>query len=147
MCKAIFFTALVFIFMNVHGQQTAPAKPAPQLHYLQKSKKQKNAAWILLGGGTALMITGLVIPKGEMTKDGFCISWICDREYKNDDLKAGLFLTGVISSLGSIPFFIMSGKNRKRAAALSLKIEHKPQLFYQSLAYTAFPALKVKVNL
>ena len=147
MSKVIFFTALVLICMNAFSQQTTPTKPTPQQHYLQKSKKQKKVAWILLGGGTALMVTGLVIPRGAMIKDGFCVSWICDEEYQNDDLKAGIFLTGLVSSLGSIPFFIMSGKNRKKAGALSLKMEHKPQLFNQSLVYAAYPAFKVKINL
>ncbi|MBL0273349.1 MAG: hypothetical protein IPQ06_09845 [Chitinophagaceae bacterium] len=76
--------------------------------YLQKSKHQKTAAWILMGGGATLLLTGIVIPKGALTHSGFL-----DDTYKNDGIKDAFDLTGIVSMLGSIPFFIASSKKKK----------------------------------
>jgi hypothetical protein len=46
--------------------------------YLKKSKNQKKAARILLGGGAALLATGLVIPQGEFEGYDVCIYIVCE---------------------------------------------------------------------
>ena len=64
MKQALVLLLLISVVVNCFGQQATPA-PTIQSDYLQKSKHQKTAAWILLGGGAVLFIVGAVIPEGE----------------------------------------------------------------------------------
>ena len=66
MKKAIIAITLPLFAICSFGQQsTNTSVPKPNTDYLQKSKKQKTTAWILLGGGATLVLTGIIIPKGE----------------------------------------------------------------------------------
>ena len=114
-----------------------------QTDYLKKSKNQKKTACILLGAGGALMITGIIIPKGDITH----IDPAGGKSYKNDGIKSVFTQTGALAMLGSIPFFIASGKNKRKAISLSLKNETVPQIFKQSILSLPLPSLSVKINL
>ena len=96
--------------------------------YLQKSKKQKKTGLIFLVAGAGLIITSAIIPKGELVDDGICIGAYCSDKYKNDGIKAAFGISGIASMLGSIPFFIASGKNKKRSVSMSFKNQKIPQL-------------------
>ena len=130
----------------IFGQQNetkhSPAKQA----YLAKSKKQKTTAWILLGSGAGLMTTSFIIPRGELVYDGICIGPYCDDKYKNDGIKTAFFLAGAVSALGSIPFFIASGKNKRKAAAISVKNQVVPQTNNLGLVNRNVPSLNLKIN-
>lgn len=112
-----------------------------QTDYLQKSKHQKTSAWILLGGGGTFIVTGIIIPRGEVTHEGF---W---NSYKNDGIKGSFVLSGTLAMLGSIPLFIAAGKNKRKGTSLSFKNEKMLQLQKSSLAYRSIPSLSVKINL
>jgi len=115
--------------------------PQAQTDYLKKSKHQKTTAWILLGSGATLILTGIIIPKGEMTHEGF---W---PTYKNDGLKNTLGLGGLSSMIVSVPFFIASSKNKKRASSLSLKNEPVQEPEKNGLAYHLVPSIQLKLSL
>jgi hypothetical protein len=68
-------------------------------------------------------------------------------EYKNDGIKSTLGLTGVLSMIGSIPFFIASKKNNKRAMSVSFKNETASQLVKSNLVYRYLPSLNIKIRL
>lgn len=144
-CSVILaFSATSFCQQNVQKQSLA------RTDYLQKSKNQKKTAMILLGGGAALIVTSLVIPQGEPT--GFQFDPISGGFYeghKNDGIKGALVLTGVVSMLGSIPFFIASGKNKRRAGKASafFNMEKMPVLQGTVISNQSFPALGIKINL
>src|SRR6266496_61681 len=107
MKKIIISSVLLGFAVATFCQQTTQKPSMTKTDYLQKSKKQKKTALIFLGGGAALIITSIVIPKGEAT--GSQIDPITGGiygGYKNDGIKAAFGLTGVASMLGSIPFFI-----------------------------------------
>ena len=60
----------LFVFNFVSSQQKAKE------FFLERSKKQKRTAWILLGTGTAAIITGVIIVnshkgEGQSFTDGF----------------------------------------------------------------------------
>ncbi|MEP6261661.1 MAG: hypothetical protein ABJ092_08795 [Gillisia sp.] len=76
-------------------------------YYLQKSKSQENAGWVLLGAGAAMGIGGIII--------------VNQGDIFSADFEAGaiLVLGGAASALASIPFFISSGSNSRKAARLS----------------------------
>ena len=106
----------------------------------QKSKNKKTVAWIMAGGGATLLVTGIIIPRGEIIHDSFF------PEYKNDGIKSSFALTGTLSMLGSIPFFISSHHNKKKAASLSLKNDPVLQIHKSSMAYS-IPGLSLKFKL
>lgn len=118
-------------------QKTNDSVPLIRTDYLQKSRNQKTAAWVLLGGGTALIGTGFLI--GDSKNSTF------------DDAATGAILggIGVLSALGSIPLFIASGKNKRKAmkASALIKMETIPLLQKQSFEQKSFPAFFVKFSL
>ncbi|HEV8282701.1 MAG TPA: hypothetical protein VGQ09_00245 [Chitinophagaceae bacterium] len=128
------------------GQQNAQKPPLTKTDYLQKSKKQKKAATILLISGAALVATSFIIPRGEMEDPGICVGAYCDDKYKNDGIKSAFFIAGGTTALSSIPFFIISGKNRRKAMSLGFKMDKIISLCNQNFVYNSHPALGVKIN-
>ena len=148
MKKIIFFATMFLVSTSSFSQQTNPEKTVALDDYLKKSKNQKKAGTILLAGGAVLMITGIVIPRGELTEAGICVgSFLCDEEYKNDGIKSAFFLLGTVSALSSIPLFILSKKNHRKATSVGFKMENTVQLNKHSLVHTSFPSLRLKMNL
>jgi len=144
----LIITASLFLFESF-SQQIDPAPALTKQDYMEKSKKQKTAAWVLLGGGAALIITGTILSANEVEKD-----------YQNDpnnpfaplteadfDGPEWVFTTGIFAGLGSIPLFIASSRNRRKAMTLSLKNEQFQSLKNSSLVYRPMPAVSLKVKL
>lgn len=107
--KRLIFSLLFLLFtFNSFGQAT----PLSLDNYLQKSKEQQRAGWVLLAGGTTLALAGMAIAGQEGAND---------MGYGNS-FDAGMWLlgAGILLEVASIPFFISSAKNAKRAATLSL---------------------------
>ena len=146
--RKIAILSLLFAFATTSFCQQAMQKQTfVPTDYLQKSKKQKKTAMILLAVGACLVITAVVIPNGELTYDGICIGTYCSDKYKNDGIRTAFGVSGVSAMLGSIPFFIASGKNKRRAASISFKKQTVPQLQKSSFVYKAIPALSFKISL
>ena len=125
--------------------QLEQIKPSVNTDYLQKSKRQKTTAWVLLSASGACIITSMVIPKGDF------VGYTPDlrEEYSNDGVGASIFVAGVAAGLASIPFFIAANKNKKRAANVSafIKMERSTTLQNASLINRSYPALTLRLNL
>ena len=67
----------------------------------------------------------------------------------NEEANAGavLFLVGGVASLTSIPFFIASGSNKRKALSVSFKNELVPQLKKNTLVRLPIPSIKLVVKL
>lgn len=105
------FPFLVFIFVLCIAKtncQTSKFSPLTKEDYVKKSKAQKTGAWVTLGAGIGMVAGGLAINIGS--------DWIPENENK------GLWLSyvGGVATLASIPLFISSHKNKKRAASLTV---------------------------
>jgi len=138
MKKAIIFSTLyLFIAPELFSQQNDPKPTLSHSDYSQKSKKQLKSAWVLAGTGTALIITGAIIKKS--TED----------QYSSFDGGRVLTRLGIVTGLSSIPFFILSAKNKKLAEKTTtfLKIESTPTIQGYSIKHNQFPALSVKIAL
>ncbi len=141
------FILMLSIFMATtsFGQQNNSSQSFTPEDYLKKSKNQKKAANIMLIGGAACIAIGILIPKGEVTNPGF----IFTTEYKNDGIRGNFIGVGILSMLGSIPFYLMSSKNKRKESATTLSINNQKILFAQQnvLFFKTQPAVTFKVNL
>ena len=119
-----------------------------QEDYRKKSKNQKKIGWILLGGGAVLSATAFIIPQGESEGYDACLYLICE-SHKNDGIIAAFGLSGTLSMLGSIPFFIASGKNKRRANAISASFKTENTSIARGYNITSinYPALSLKIAL
>ena len=127
--------------------QRADSLQAIKTDYLRKSKNQKTAAWVLLGGGVAMTITGIIIYSNDYTNA------VEDNPlYLGADANpAGAVIAtiGLLSSAGSIPLFIASGKNKKRALAIStsFKMEKASIVQRAMMVRRSYPALSLRIGL
>ena len=80
--------------------------------YLKKSKTQKTVGWVMLGGGVAMTTIGYVIINQQVNDDPL-------NAITTGQGYVVLMIAGAATALGSIPFFISSAKNARRAAAIS----------------------------
>ena len=95
-----------------------------------------------MGGGATLVLTGIIIPKGDLVQEVWSF-----KSYENDGVKGTFELIGLVSMITSIPFFIASKKNNKRAMSFSFKNEPATQLVKSSLIYRFVPSLNLKFSL
>jgi hypothetical protein len=56
MKKILFCSLFLIIGTSSFSKQIAPFQPIPATDYVQKSKFQKTAAWLLLAGGTRVFL-------------------------------------------------------------------------------------------
>jgi uncharacterized membrane protein len=96
----------------------ASAQEMSRQDYLDKSKRQKTAGFVTLGGGLVLGIIG-----ASNYDDGSNFNIIAPTVPKQKDpsnaMWSTLMITGGLAMIGSIPMFISSSKNKKKAAQLS----------------------------
>ncbi len=135
--KIILSFLLFSIAITSLSQQTAPSQPSTREAYLAKSKNQKSGARVLLIGGGALLATSIVIGvSGDPTFDAL-------------GTLAVVGAIGGVAALASIPLFIASGKNYRRAQAAKayFKIERAPVLQPTGVSTHGYPSIALKVNL
>jgi hypothetical protein len=132
--------AIVFILLaaSTVGQKPDLSSLTPGARqqydtYITKSKRTKNAGFILLGSGAALTILGPVVG----------LQGVID-EVGNDNgdtkLSAGIimFYTGIAAVVVSIPCFIVAGSQKRKASLLlqgqqvSFNLQRSGQLNYVS---------------
>jgi phosphate/sulfate permease len=145
MKKQIAIMLLLTISATAFGQTDPPSQSFTSTDYLQKSKKQKTAAWIFLGTGTALITTALAIGLNDAAEA--LVSVLVLEPKSPPNTSEILFWTGLATATGSIPLFIASGKNKRKGMSLSFKNETVPQLLRQSFVYKSVPSLSLKINL
>ena len=117
------------------GQDTGPS--ALQLDLIKKSDTQYKAGWAFLGGGLALSMTAIVIPR----------NFNYDNGNSNDRLISFLGWTGVLSFSTSIPLFLSSGQNARMAARLSLENQTLHQPILRPGQQGSIPSLSLKIPL
>jgi len=153
MKKIILYTLLLAFPVAVFCQSIPNDMPAIKTDYLKKSNNQKTAAWLLLSGGFALTVTSALIAAPKVTEDyGNALVGIFSAEpvpQNNYTAENILLATGTASMLASIPFFIASKKNKRKAMDISanIKMENSRMLQYRSFVETSYPAIALKINL
>ena len=131
---------IMLVGIGASGQQTQPGQQFTKEDYLKKSKDQKTAAWILLGGGAALTIGGAIWWGQEFSLFS---------ETTGAETAAGIMtVAGIAAMGGSIPLFIASGRNKRKAMGMSinLKFDKIPSPQYTTGGYRYYPALAISVR-
>ena len=147
MKKTIILSLLLIIATATFSQQTNPLPALTKQNYLQKSKNQKTAAWILVAGGAALIVTGAIVWANEVNKraetdpfGGLVAVYTTTSGY-------WIVAAGLVAAAGSIPLFIAASKNKRKAMSLSFKKETVPHLQKNSFVNRSIPSLSLKINL
>ncbi len=138
------YLALSFCVVASFGQLKTDNRPA-QNNYLLKSKRQARVATFLMAGGAALIVTGLVIPRGEVTSVDM---YYGDKTYKNDKTKDAVKLAGLILATPGVVFSFLSAKNKRRASSTSLSLKNEKILFPRQNTFIlrTQPAITLKVG-
>ncbi len=120
---------LLLTTTGAYSQESSPNPSPTKQDYLKKSRGQKTAAWILLGSGATLLA---IAAPGEVSFDILPV----------------LVIGGTAATLGSIPLFIASGRNKRKAMRVSshFEIQKKPVLAQTGLKYQSSPAVSIKIN-
>ena len=104
---------------------------------LEKSKSQKTAGWILLAGGAALGVTGAVV---------FANSDFLSESDGNTDLGGFMMLGGSVAMLVSIPMFISSANNARKAATLTIGTQKLLIPHADKTALQLQPTIGLRIN-
>ena len=143
MRKIVVFALLLIISATSFSQQTTASPTLTKQDYLQKSKKQKTAAWVCLGGGAGLVLIGRAVAPKDYNVWYDVNTPEEDRQYHFFEALAS---TGLISMLVSIPLFIAARRNKKKGMSLSFKNETTSQLSKQNFVYRPVPSLSLKIS-
>ncbi len=138
--KKIVTVILLVFYVSGIAQVTDTVKYSVREDLLQKSKRQKTTAFVMLGVGAAAAVTGSII---------FSQNFDIWSDTNDTMMGTGAILAtaGGLSMLGSIPFFIASSKNKRQAMGMSAGVDIEramPAGAYQS---TYFPALNIRLDL
>ena len=148
MKKIVTSTMLLAFAITSFGQIETTSNQVPmQTDYLKKSKTQKTLAWIFLGTGVALFAGGMIAHYNHVNNPKDFPDFV-ESAYFYDDASIVAF-TGILLAGGSIPFFIVSSKNKKKAHAASVFIDMKKAQVLQGTAFNnrSFPAVGLKIHL
>lgn len=131
MKKIFVLTSLLVYATASFSQQVVPKQPLTQADYLKKSKKQKTAAWILTGAGTACLIVTTVADAGQSVNGGLTTLFspgTVEPEYKSYTVP---YLLSAACAISGIYLFIASSKNKKKAKAATIFINMEMALVLQ----------------
>jgi len=134
--KKTFPILLLIFFINIfkiNAQINKPDSSRSEQHkmadvLLKKSKNQKTAAWILLGAGAGVAITGGIIGTNAIKNSNPDDPW--DIFPRGSLAGGGMVLGGLAATVVSVPFFIASGRNKKKA---NLIFQNDSQAFLHRL--------------
>ena len=133
-----FILALTFLFFGLQTfSQSEKSSALSKDYYLQKSKNRKTAAWILLGGGTAMIVGGAI---------AFAHNWDYGF-YTATDISGFVLLGGLVADIVSIPFFVSAHKNKIRAARIAITSQ---KILWHQKNITGFvtqPSLTLRIGL
>jgi hypothetical protein len=141
---------IVFLILALGGISQKPdsMKKESFEYYNKKSSSQKTAAWIFVAGGTTLMISGVIVASNQAVNELVNLFEPNPPE-KQSAADEILFFTGLAGVITSVPFFISSAKNRKKAEMFrtSFRIQSitYPGLVTGSKKY--YPSLALSVRL
>jgi len=123
--KFLFSFFLVFLLTFQHSQSqvidtSTDKSPQESYDYFSlKQKRQKIGAWICIGSGIVMTLTGLTINSSDEIVEIYTLGLAEVEDVHKGDW---LIYLGSATTIASIPLFVSASKN-KRKASMSLKGE------------------------
>ncbi|HSU50197.1 MAG TPA: hypothetical protein VLJ41_06395 [Segetibacter sp.] len=121
--------------------------------YIRKSKNQKTAARILLAGGVGLTAAGLVIVTIDAFRDIgvaltpiFTMGTFYSEKTPHRASGPNLIIAGTAAMLGSVPLFILSKKNTRKAA-ITFSNEYTGRSLDGKIVHHRTPSLKLSISI
>jgi hypothetical protein len=140
MKKLMLSLTLFITALHSFSQSSVPAAKTSD-YYLIKSRHQKTAALIMLGGGVGLTALGLAVSQANT------VDYALGNTSNHNTAGTVLSIIGVASALGSIPLFISASHNRHKAD-LVFDMQKVPMVPYVACHIAAFqPVLELKIAL
>lgn len=139
--KKIILCTLVLIISAFSFSQQTTSPTAATTDYLKKSKNQQTIAWILVGSGVSLVVIAAAT-SGKAIANSIFLG-----DNRGINTSSTLLVLGGTITLSSVPFFIVSGRNKRKSMSLSFKNETISQLQKTSLVYRPVPSLILKIKL
>ena len=132
MKKLVSLSLLLIISVMAFGQQDPIYVPGTtKQDYLKKSKNQKTAAWVLLGIGSLSVLVGSI----EVNPN-----------YGESANRPFLVIGGLVVAGASIPNFIASARNKKKAMTLSFNNYRVPQMRKNNFVSSTIPSLSLRFS-
>lgn len=130
----VMMVALIAAFL-VGSTLPVFAQSMSKQDYLDKSRMQKTTGFIMLGGGVAMATAGAILFNENFNLNG------------GGEAEGIMMVAGTLVALGSIPMFISSGNNARKAAQMSFRNEplHIPK--YAGNLPRSVPSLTLKTPL
>ena len=118
-------------------------------YYLKKSKQQKTTAWVFAAGGFVIGMTGLLMDEGPYKGEMDLIYLVTRRPHVNDGIKKILGAVGYTCMIASVPFFVASSKNHRKAMALNISFMNQRMIVpgQNGFACISQPSLNMKIGL
>jgi hypothetical protein len=135
MNKIIVFALLLIVSVESFSQPATNPAPTVKTDYLKKSSNQKLAAWVLFGAGAAVLLITALSNVG------------IDFGGPKKSFPTAPVGIGAVCMASSIPFFIASAKNKRKAMSMSFKNEMIPQLQNGRFVNCTVPSLTLKISL
>lgn len=140
----MFIPILLMIFLNGTAQQTTVVLPGlTKADYLKKSKNQKTTGIVLLATGSVMATIGLA-----MTLSNVSGLFDPDNPPRYNSTAADILgYSGLAVATASIPFFISSSKNKKKAFNLSLNNDVIQAFNEKKLSYCYVLSISISTSL
>ena len=144
MKKILFGSMLLILTNSSFSQQNNPSPTLTKQDYGKKSKHQKTTALIFFGAGAGLITTAISIEPFYNYKKVGTTLMMPPPDYT---YKIIFFITGLASMVASIPFFINSSKNKRKAASLSINNQKIQTLQKGSFTDKFVPVVRFTISL
>ena len=132
---------LQVLSVPVFSQQIDHAPILTRQDYLKKSDNQKKAAKILLVGGMVVSVVGLAIALDNVG------NILNPDQPDNGKIADVLGYSGLVIAAASIPLFVASSKNEKKAVSMSFKNQLVPQFQGVGFVHRVVPSLHLKISI
>jgi hypothetical protein len=146
MKQIVILSLLLFAAINGFSQEATPSTQDVQRALLKKSKNLGTTSIVLVSGGSALFVTGLVV----YPKDYDWLFGTTPEKESQANTAGALVLSGLVCVAASIPFFIASAITKRKArnvTSLGFKMEKATVLNGRSFSQPSYPALALKISL
>ena len=145
MKKIILLPFLLVLFLTGVCQEKSIPEDLTTQVYMSRAKKQNTAGWVLLGGGFTFTAAGFIGGSTRFVNElDASFNGEHDRGFRTSSV---FFIVGITTLLSSIPFFVASSGNRKKAATVFFKLESAPSVLKEVTVNNNFPVIGIKLRL